>query len=72
MGPYADGCYIIEIRNIKHVLVRLRNKEIPFSFGWHQALEFDYDIYSQSDSEQLFYVFNYFYINRRVSGFTPC
>jgi hypothetical protein len=48
VGPDSDGCYVIEIRNIRHLLERLRNKEIPFSFGWQdyiQALEIEWDIY---------------------------
>ena len=38
-GPDADGCYTIEIRNIKKLLNRLRNKEIPFSFGWEDDIK---------------------------------
>ena len=56
IGPYVDvdGHCVIEIRNIKDLLKRLRNKEFPFSFGWQdyiQNLEIDYGVYSQHDSE---------------------
>ena len=52
-GPDADGCCVIEIRNIKTLLKRLRNKEIPFSFSWQDHiidLEIEHNIH-QSDSE---------------------
>ena len=52
-GPDDDSC-IIEVRNIKSVLERLRKHEIPFPFSWQYHiidLEIDYNIYSQSDSE---------------------